>query len=142
MKNTKIYAEYIYDFAVDGGATVSVKNLSAKSGKSPIPVGAVVNHVFGRVLTAPVGTNAEIKLGNTADDDAYMASTAITSFAVNTVVNSQELKGAQIWDDSNDCVKNVLITAANDGDVVLSIATADLTAGKILFGIEYFNPTL
>jgi len=62
--------EYLYDFADDGG-TVGAIDLSAKSGFSPLPSGAIITGVHMKVITAVTGTSSTVACGNTTDPDGY-----------------------------------------------------------------------
>lgn len=130
--------EYVYDFAVDGGAQGTI-NLAAKAGVDPLPVGAVVKGVSARVITSVLsGGSATAEWGSTADTDGYSG----TAIAKATLVagynkNSEEGAGALVWDDTNDCVKSYEVTDAATGAFMFKINVADLTAGKIAFAVQY-----
>jgi hypothetical protein len=128
MKNTINYQEYVYDVAVDGGTTTS-RTLSNKANKANIPVGAVVTHVFSKVIDACVSTgSAKIQIGNTASTNKFMD--VEVAVAVKDYV-----KGWTATDFH-------AVTNAATGDIVVSIGTAALTAGKIVVGVEYALPTI
>jgi hypothetical protein len=143
FKNRGTYVEeYVYDFAVDGGVKDVAINLGAKAGKSVVPVGAIIKRVTAHVLTAPTSAgSATVAWGNGDDADGYSGTTiAIASLAINTVITGWDLGAALLWDDTNDhsIPVNVLNTA--DGEFEVLISTANLTAGKILFLVEYYYP--
>lgn len=125
MKNQVNYQQYVYDFAVDGGA-VSTISLSGKAGVLSLPLKAVIKSLTIHVVTACTsGGSATVSLGNTASATAYMAATAVASLTLDSI---QTTAG----------VPNV-INAANEQDMTLSIAVAALTAGKIEVHVEYYE---
>lgn len=133
--------EYVYDFSTDGGA-VSTISLSGKSGKAGIPDGSVVHRVHARVLTACTsGGSATVAWGNTSDTDGYSgAAIAVASLTANAVFNETR-GGALLWDDTNDANLDYAVTStANTQDFSLTIGTAALTAGKIVFQVEFSRP--
>lgn len=134
--------EYIYDFAVDGGATGAI-SLHAKDNKSVIPVGAIIQRVTAKVVTACTsGGSATVIWGNGDDADGYSGATvAVATLADNYVANGYENDAALLWDTTNDYPKYVNVSTAADGQFIMTIATAALTAGKIVFLVEYLMPT-
>lgn len=130
--------EYVYDFAVDGGAA-SVVNLAAKAGVDPLPIGAVVKGVSALVVTSVTsGGSATCEWGSTADTDGY-SGTAIAkaTLVAGYNINSEEGAGALTWDNSNDCVKSYEVTDAATGAFMFLSNVAALTAGKIVFTVQY-----
>ena len=142
MKNQYNVQEYLYDFAVDGGA-VSTINLSAKKGKNPLPVGAIVKSVTARVITAPLSTgSATISWGHNTVTAYSGTAVAIASLGIDTLHNG-ERGGGLLWDDTNDSSLEVLVTdVTTTGLFNVAIAAEVLTAGKILFMVEYLYPAL
>jgi hypothetical protein len=135
--------EYVYDFAVDGGAQGEIF-LSAKANAQPIPNGAIVKGVTMKVVTAfTSGGSATLAWGNDDDPDGYSgAAIAVASLTDNAVFNGWDNGAALIWDDSNDhAIYNPVINA-DDGDFSVTIGTADMTAGKAVFLVEYYSPSL
>ena len=133
----KQVAEYVYDFAVDGGAQ-GVIDLSAKTGKSPLPQNAIVTAVTARVITAIVGSSSTLIWGNTTDADGYSGATiAEATLVKDYLVNGWDNASPLLWDDANDHQINFLVNSANDADFTVTIATGDLTAGKIAFYVEF-----
>lgn len=134
--------EYVYDFAVDGGATGAV-SLSSKAGYSSLPDNAIVLEVYARVITAVVGTSSTLAWGNTTDADGY-SGTAIAeaSLVADYVTNGQSNGAALLWDDTNDHSIPFLANSANDRDFSVTIGTADLTAGKVVFMVHYMLDSL
>ena len=132
--------EYVYDFDLDGGAQGAI-SLSAKSDAAPLPICAIVNDVYARVLTAVAGTSSTLAWGNTTDPDGY-SGTAIAeaSLTADSMHNASGNAGALLWDDTNDHMIPFLVAAADDQDFSVTVGTADLTAGKVVFVVEYYFP--
>jgi hypothetical protein len=143
FKNTGIHVEeYVYDFAVDGGAKDSAIELHAKQGKKVVPVGAVIKRVTAKVLTqCTSGGSATVVWGNGDDADGYSGATiAVASLTANALFNGYDNAAALLWDDTNDHPIDVNVADEDDGKFEVLIETANLTAGKILFMVEYYYP--
>lgn len=106
----------VYDFDVNGGA-IGTKSLDAV-----IPAGAVITHAFYEVVTAPTsGGSATIAIGVDTDDIAGLkAATAIASYT---------LGYSDLLPDNT--AANFTVKTLGDRNVILTVATAELTAGKI-----------
>lgn len=115
-------AEYEYDFAVDGGATGTF-DLSAKANKADLPVGCIVVGHQVLVQTALAGSGASAKIGSTNDDDKYLVDGDIPGSGLATSSASAEY-----------------ISAANESDVVMTVAGAALSAGKLKVLVNYVYP--
>jgi hypothetical protein len=143
ISNKKHLQEYVYDFAVDGGTKDVNIVLSDKDGKSPIPVGALITDVTARVITDIEGTSSTCSWGNDDDEDGYSGTTIAEATLVSGFyVNGHDLDAALLWDGTNDHKLYVNVADADDGDFIFLISTADLTAGKIWFGVEYLMPSV
>ena len=57
-------------------------------------------------------------------------------------MNGHDLDAALLWDGSNDHKLTPYVANADDGDFIVLISTAGLTAGKIWFGVEYIMPSV
>lgn len=139
FKNDGIQVQqYVYDFAVDGGA-VSTIDLSAKANYSPLPVGAIVVAVTAWVQAACTsGGSATLEWGNSADPDGYSGTAkAVAALTLNAVFNQAEGAGALLWDNTNDADKRLYIDTNANGQFKVAIGTAALTAGKVVFAVEY-----
>lgn len=133
--------EYVYDFAVDGGVKDVAIDLSAKDGFDPVPIGAIIKGVTAEVETAAVGATATVAWGNGDDADGYSGTTiAVATLVADLVVNGWDRGAALLWDDTNDHPIYFKVLDAADGAFEVLISTADLTAGKILFMVEYYFP--
>ena len=133
--------EYVYDFAVDGGL-VSTIDLSAKAGYSPLPDNAIVLEVHARVITAFVGTSTTLAWGNTTDPDGYSPAVAEATLVADFVASGAQQDSVLLWDATNDHLIPFLANAADDRDFSVSIATAALTAGKIIFSVSFMQDSL
>lgn len=119
--------EYLYDFAVDAGAQGTI-SLSAKF--HPLPTGAIVKAATVYVATAATsGGSATVSIGLGTDVDGLVAATAVASLTENAVIVGA---GAGLA---------TYVADAAAGAVTATIATADLTAGKIQVLVEFLLPT-
>lgn len=122
------YSRYVYDFAVDGGATGVYDVMTASAGM-------VIVHAHAKVLTACTsGGSATVKFGPVADDDRFITTTqgAVASLTAGAVIVPVAVEGTP----------NVLATPyshAEAAKLVMTIGTAALTAGKIEFTIGYIK---
>lgn len=128
--------QYVYDFAVDGGATGAI-SLSSKAGYAPLPDNAIVFNVVLQVITAVVGTSSTLAVGNTTDPDGYHAAIAEATLVADYVAGVGVSTHQLIWDDTNDHVVPFLCNSANDRDFSVTIGTANLTAGKVVFYVMF-----
>ena len=133
-------AEYVYDFDVDGGATGTIV-LSSKDGKGVIPTGAVIKSVTAFVATACTsGGSATISWGNDDVDGFSGTALAVDGFTANATFNGYDNDAALLWDTTNDHPIYPAIVSAAKGVFNIVIGTAALTAGKIVFTVEYLLP--
>lgn len=133
--------EYIYDFDVDGGTDDTKIDLSAKEGYSPIPQGSIVLNVHAKVITAVVGTSSTLIVGNTTDPNGFYEAIGEATLVDEFVTSAGVQAGVLLWDDTNDHLLPFLVNSADDADFQVLIGTADLTAGKVLFMVEYLGPS-
>jgi len=141
FRNELHVQEYVYDFDVDGGL-VSTIDLSAKAGYSPLPSGAIVKQVSLKVVTAVVGSSSTVACGNTTDPNGYMEAIAEATLVDEYVTSGGGQAGALIWDDTNDHAIPFLVNSANDAVFSMDIAAGALTAGKVVFWVEYYMPSI
>jgi hypothetical protein len=134
--------EYVYDFAVDGGATGAI-DLSAKAGYAPLPDNAIVLEVYARVITAISGDSSTLTWGNTTSAAGYSGSAIAEGTLVQDyVTNGQSGDASLLWDGSNDHSIPFLCNSANDRDFSVTIGNNDLTAGKMVFMVKYLYDSL
>lgn len=134
-------SEYVWDFAVDGGA-VSTIPLWSKASKAKIPVGALILGTCLKVVTG-VTTSAAgtLSFGTVTDIDGFHDGIAAATLADDYAVSHEESKSALLWDDTNDCSKALPVAAANDGAIVAQIETGALTAGKVILTVSWVYPS-
>lgn len=142
MKNRYNTQEFLYDFAVDGGAVGTIV-LSSKKGKNPLPVGAIVKGVTARVMTAPLSTgSATVSWGHSTVTAYSGTAIAIASLTLDSL-HTGRVSGSLIWDDTNDRDLPILVSdVTTDGTFKIAIAVEALTAGKIIFTVEYLDPAV
>lgn len=119
--------EFLYDFAVHGGA-VSTIDLSSRL-NSALPVGSAIMRVSYFVETAMTsGGLATVSIGDSGSAVRYLAATAFNAgaFAVNNLAIAAIGLPHQVL-------------TANAGKFAIAIAAAALTAGKLRFYVEYIS---
>jgi hypothetical protein len=129
--------EYVYDFAVDGGAIGAI-DLSAKANSQLLSAGCLVKAVYARVVTAfTSGGAATVSWGPSADVDGYSgAAKAMAAMTLNAAFSGEHDSGALLTGGVYPVV------ASNSQDLKLTIATAALTAGKLVIVVEYYKPSV
>lgn len=139
-KGQLIRKEFTWNYAVDGGAVSTITLGADDFGGDTLPEGFVVTKVGADVLTAVTSAGTPtVVLGNTGDPDGYMADIWAEIQAVGAV-RSGEVAGALIWDDTNDHEIDYYVNGtANNQNLILTIGTAALTAGKIRFFVEGYR---
>lgn len=141
-KNAINIQEYVWDFAVDGGAQGAIV-LSDNANKHPIPVGAIIKNCYARVITQPdsAGDAVTIKWGNASGD--YHGAVAQGALTANAVFNSQDDTSDNLLNDADPGHPIAYYVAdANGGAFQVTLAAADATAGKIVFVVEYLLPAI
>lgn len=122
--NGVMVQDFVYDFAVQGGA-VGFIDL-----KSNVPNGAVILRVTYKVDTAfTSGGSATVALGDSNTNARYLAATAYN----NAAFTAGTVAAAAIGVPLN-------VNAAAKGEVGITVATAALTAGKMHLFVEYMVP--
>lgn len=111
----------VYDFSVDTGAQAAYTQFTV--------TGEVFVHIFGLCTTDLAGAAATIELGIAGNTAALIAQTTAV-----------DLDQYETWQDAvpeaNPGVVDITgrsFVIANGADVIMTIATADLTAGVIDF---------
>lgn len=134
-RNEALEIVYNYDFALEGGA---ISSISLSADLNSLGEGVIVKSCFFIVKSPLTSAGAPtVTLGNTTDPDGYLADFYALANADGNVINSGEVAGALIWDDTNDhkIYYPINATAANQ-DCVLAIGTAALTGGKLEIHFE------
>lgn len=134
-RNEDFKVKYDYDFSVSGGA---VSSITLSSDINSLGEGVIVKRVMVVTKTALASAGSPtVTLGNTGDTDGYLADFYALANAAGAVINSSEVAGALIWDDTNDHeVWYPIDSTANNQNLVLTIGTAALTAGKLEIYLE------
>jgi hypothetical protein len=131
--------EYVYDFAVHGGAVNTDIEISALDNR--LPVGAILVDAVFKVETAIVGTSSTFAIGNATTNVGYLPATAEATLAAAYLGSAAKNKSTLLWDDSNDNLIPYSIADADKSKVVARIGTANLTAGKVRAFLFYLNPS-
>lgn len=125
--NKMFVQEYLYDFAVDGGA---VGFISLINPANPLPVGAIVTSIhYHQVAAFTSGGSATVSIGDAGSNARYLALTAFDNAAY-ALDNVAALSTA---------IPN-LVSSANEGNVGITVAVAALTAGKIKLVVQGYVP--
>lgn len=141
-KSEKIYKEFLYDFAEDGGATGTITMTAVDPNGSTFDEGFIIQDVMvvNEEALASTGTPT-ITFGPSADTDGYMVDCYAKVASVNTVCRAGEVDGALVWDSTADAKKGYRIgSATNTQDLKMVIGTAPLTAGKLRVIFEGVKP--
>ena len=140
IKGEKQSKEFLYDFAVQGGATGDIELNGCDPNGDSLPEGFIIEQVMIKTDTAFASTGSPtLTVGNGADRDGFLADTYAGASAANSVVRSGEVAGALLWDDTNDHEINYRVGSTNQG-VSISIGTAPVTAGKLRVIVEGYLP--
>ncbi len=111
-----------YDFAKDGGTAGAINTGIF------IPALAIIKGFFVKVITAPVGVNATLSFGYTGSVQALMVTNGVAAFVINTVLQGVDLRANPFMAST---------TFGNATEVLMTIGTANLTAGRIAFEVEF-----
>lgn len=135
VNQSKNVMKCVYDFAVLGGATGSVGLLDDQGNAAVLPKGALISNVQAFVVTAPLSTGSAtvaLKLLTAAD---LLSAVAIASLSINKSFTGVPLAGAA----SATSTFVGPVTAVTGTQVSATIATAPLSAGKIMVHLEYYD---
>jgi len=124
LETRKYVMQCDYDFATDGGAVGTVTLRGDR-----LPSGAVVNVSAIQIktqFTSDGSATLALELVGTAD---VLAATAVASLTAGNMVGKPVPQTASTW---------ITTTAATQ--LVATIATAAMTAGKMTVMLEYFIP--
>lgn len=135
-RNEDFILKYDYDFSTQGGA---VSSITLSSDVNSLGEGVIVKRLRVIMKTAfTSGGTPTVTIGNTGDTDGYMADIyALGAASADAVINSSAVAGALIWDDTNDHeIYYRIDSTANNQDLVITIGTAALTAGKFELYLE------
>lgn len=119
--------KFIYSFASDGGAVGAITLKDENGDTSKLPADACIASAFYEVVAAPTsGGAATIALGYTGNDNAFLAALAYNDAALAL----DKFVGANA---------ELPIKVTSEVSVLLTVATAALTAGVIHVTVEYFQ---
>lgn len=126
FKNKVEVVRVAYDFAVDGGATGALDIFEATSDVIIVGFASVVK------TACTSGGSATLKVGVSADDDAFMTTTqgAVANLTANAVILPVAVEGTP----------NTLpipVKLPSGSKILQTIGTAALTAGKVEYTVQY-----
>jgi hypothetical protein len=143
QKGVQLQKEFVWDFAVDGGAVSAIALNSSDPNGDLLDEGFVVEDVeLYTETTLTSGGTPTITIGNTTDPDGYMADVYALATTAPAMVRAGQVAGALIWNTTEDAKLAYRVdgTAANQ-NLLMTIGTAALTAGKIRVIVKGFVPT-
>ena len=112
-----------YDFSVSGGAQGAIV-----IGANRLPPGAIILDGIIHVVAACTSTGSATVAIHVASSEDLMAATAVASLTLNALLDVVPVCTA---------ASAIRLTAA--AGVTFTIATEDLTAGKIVCGLRYID---
>lgn len=117
--------EYVYDFAVDGGATGTIDLAKGHA----LPTGAHLLDVYYHVETAfTSGGSATVALGDAASSTSIVSTTAFDNAAYALAGITKDSAGQPRVCSATSCKPQIVI------------ATAAVTAGKVRIHYLYIQP--
>jgi len=122
---------YEYDFSTDGGS-VGVKTLRALGNALSSDLVITEVHVFSEIAFNGTATPTVV-LGNSVDDDGYLANFYSLVSTISIPVRNGEVAGVLLWDDTNDHEISYKIPSSAAAVPIMTIGTQALTAGKAKF---------
>ena len=131
LKGTKQVAKATYDFATDGGTFGAGNEIDLFS----LAANIIVHDAWFEVETAVVGTLSTLEVGITGGDTDSIIKQLAEAVLVADYVSNDDDKGVSLWDDTNDSNDRYKVTSATV--LSLLIGTADLSAGRVHFYVEY-----
>ena len=115
--------------------TVTLSNAAGSGAIGTVAIATVtdavlITHIVARVTTTLAGSSATVELGTAANTAALIAQATATTLAA-----------GDFWIGSTTPagVASAVVDKAVKGDIVLTVATANVTAGEIVFDI-FFLP--
>lgn len=135
LKGEKFLIGFDYDFARDGGAIGAI-SLTQFAGNA---IDATFRILKAYVLvTDPItsGGTPTMTFGNTTDPDGYFVDVYALLTGANLGAQSGQVAGDLIWDDTQKASVIYAPAVADDFNVLLTVGTADLTAGKMNVFLE------
>lgn len=142
-KGMRVNKEFQWDFAKDGGAVSSIVLKSVDNSGDLLPEGFLIENFIVVTETALTsGGTPTVTFGNSGSTSGYMVDIWAAMQAANSVRTRGQLDGALIWDTTNDAAISYRIdSTANNQNIVMTVGTAALTAGKIKVVVHGYIPT-
>lgn len=126
VKHIRRTKKFLYDFAVQGGAVGAITLTDEDGEAQTIPADAVIVSSTIHVITACTsGGAATLAFGITGTAAGFKAATAVGSYTLDAVFLGE--------------ASTPLHSGATAKSVLLTVAAAALTAGKIEVFVEYFE---
>jgi len=140
-KHEMLVKEFVYDFAKDAGAVGALSLKAVDPNGDLLEEGLIVTDVMLVTETALTSAGTPtVTIGNTTDADGYMVDVWALANVVNSVVRVGQVDGALLWDSTADAKKGFRVSsAAADQNLLMTIGTAAITAGKMrvmVFGVK------
>ena len=128
VRQTKLLLQAYYDFSKQGGAVGTMNLLDCNGHPASLPMGAVITDTIIDVIVAPTsGGSATVALSSGVTAADLKAATAIASLPVGLAA------GTQIG-----TLATYLKLTADSSYMQMTIGTAPLTAGKMIFAVEFY----
>jgi len=123
---------FLYDFSTQAGAQGAITMTDTAGGAQQIPDNAVITRAVIEVETAGAGSGATIAIGITGNTDAFINATAgaKANYTLGACLD-------MTYRSSNGNDLPIKTGAARN--VLATIGTADLTAGKLRVYVEYYE---
>ena len=124
------YLKFLYDFSAVGGAASAITLTDADGAAQTIPGGAVITNVWVEGITDNTtgGGSATVALGYAGQATAFLGATAFDH---------------AMWNPNAVTKLTVVVATGKNGlapvNLLATIATAALTAGKWQVCVEYFE---
>ena len=132
QKDSELKFRFTYDFSEQGGA-VSAIDLTPQL--HSLEAGLIVKSMYIEVETALDSAGSPtVTIGDGDDADGYFADFYSLAGSNNAVINSSEVAGALIWDDTND--HQIYHRIGANAGMQMTVGTAALTAGKFTLIVE------
>lgn len=129
--------------------TITFTGAAGAGAQGTVTVGTVTGRVFAPVLTAHctvdlVGANATIVYGVAADTDAFGGQITATNWDVGEWWTAATGLGAGAATVATTASSDATTSSQNKAistDLILTVATADITAGAAVFTVWYYPDT-
>ena len=133
--------KYVYEFAKDGGAIGAIALRPWVAGVQ-LDEGMIVTgfSLYVEAAITSAGSHT-VTLGTGADADGFLVDFAALATA-NAVLAPGVVDGALVWNTTTDSQIHYRVgAAANTKSLALTVATAALTAGKLVLTLDVMLPS-